>query len=46
MNARRNAKGTITTISHQNATAEMALIYRDIISMAARSVNKVIIDVK
>jgi len=35
MNARRNAKGTTTTITHQNATAEMALLYLDIIIKAA-----------
>jgi len=46
MNARRNAKGTITAITHQNATAEMALLYRDIIIKAARSVDKGIIDVE
>jgi len=46
MNARRNAKGTTTAIMHQNATAEMALLYRDIIIKAARSVEKVIIDVE
>jgi len=26
MNARRNARGTITAITHQNATTEMALL--------------------
>jgi len=31
MNARRNANGTITAITHQNPPAEMALLYRDII---------------
>jgi len=46
MNARRNARGTITAITHQNATADMALLYRDIIMKAARSVDKVIIDVE
>jgi len=47
MNARRNAKGTIiTAITHQNATAEIALRYRDMIIMAARSVDKGIIDVQ
>jgi len=44
-NARRNARGTITAISHQNAMAEMALLYQDIIIKAARSVDKGIIDV-
>jgi len=46
MNARRNAKGTITAITHQNSTAELALLYQDIIIMAARSVDKGIIDVE
>jgi len=46
MNARRNAKGTITAITHQNATAQMALLYRDIIIKAARFVDKGIIDVE
>jgi hypothetical protein len=46
MNARRNARGTITATTHQNATAEMALLYRDIIIKAARSVDKGIIDVE
>jgi len=46
MNARTNAKGTISAITHQNATAEMALLYRDIIIKAARSVDKAIIDVE
>jgi hypothetical protein len=27
MNARRKAKGTINTTTHQNATPEMALLY-------------------
>jgi hypothetical protein len=27
MNARRNARGTIPAITHQNAMAEMALLY-------------------
>jgi hypothetical protein len=46
MNAKRNAKGTITAITNQNATAEMALLYRDIIIKAARLVDKGIIDVE
>jgi len=46
MNVRRKAKGTITAIMHQNATAEMALLYRYIIINAARSVDKGIIDVE
>jgi len=46
MNARRNARGTITAIPHQNATAEMAILYRDISIKADRSVDKGIIDVE
>ena len=46
MNARRNAKGTMTAITHQNATVEIALLYRDVIIKAARSVDKGIIDVE
>jgi len=40
MNAKRNAKGAITAITHPNATAEMALQYRDIIITAVSTVNK------
>jgi hypothetical protein len=36
----------ITAITHQNSTAVMALIYRDIIVNAARTVNKGVIDVE
>jgi len=46
MNARRNAKGTITAMMHQNTTTEVALLYRDMIIKAARSVDKGIIDVE
>ena len=46
MNVRRNAKGAITAITHQNATAEMALLYRDIIISAARTVDMGVIDVE
>jgi hypothetical protein len=46
MNERRNARGTITAITNQNATAEMVLWNRDIIIKAARSVEKGIIDVE
>jgi len=46
MNARRNYNGAITAITHQNATAEMALHYRDIIITAARTVDKGVIDVE
>jgi len=45
MNARRNAKGAITAITHQNATAEMAMQYRDIIITAARTVDRGVVDV-
>jgi len=46
MNVTVNAKGTLTTITHHNAAAVMALLYRDIIIEAARSVDKGIIDVE
>jgi hypothetical protein len=46
MNTRRNAKGAITTITHQNATQEMALLYGDIIITSARTVNKGAVDVE
>jgi len=46
MNARRNAKGVITEMTQQNATAEMALQYRDIIITAARTVDKGVVDVE
>ena len=46
MNARRNAKGAITAITHPNATADMALQYHDILITAARTVNKDIMDVE
>jgi hypothetical protein len=46
MNARSNAKGAITAITHQNATAEMAMQYRDIIFTAARTVNKGVVHVE
>jgi len=35
MNVRRNAKGAITAIAYQNATAEMAMRYRDLIITAS-----------
>jgi len=44
MNAKRNARGTITAITHQNPTAAMALIYRDVIITARRTVDKEVID--
>ena len=46
MNARRNAKGAITAITHENATAEMALRYHDIIISAVRTVDKGVVDVE
>ena len=46
MNAKRNANGTITAITHPNATAEMALQYRDIIITAAGMVDNGVVDVK
>jgi len=46
MNAKRNAKGAITAITHPNETAEMALPYRDIIITAARTVDKGVVDVQ
>jgi len=46
MNARRNVKGPITAITHQNATAEMAMQYRDIIITAARTVDRGVVDVE
>jgi hypothetical protein len=46
MNARRNAKGTFTAITHQNATAEMAPQNRDIIFKAVRTVDKGVVDVE
>jgi len=46
MNAKRNAKGAITAITHPNATAEMALQYRDIIITAARTVDNGVVDVE
>jgi hypothetical protein len=46
MNARRNAKGVIMAITHQNATAEMAMRYQDVISMAARTVDRGVVDVE
>jgi hypothetical protein len=46
MNTRRNAKGPITAIMHQNSTAEMAMQYRDIIITAARTVDRGVVDVK
>jgi hypothetical protein len=46
INARRNAKGVIMAITHQNGTAEMAMQYRDIIMTAARTVGRRVVDVE
>jgi len=46
MNAKRNAKGSITVITHPNGTAEMALHYSDIIITAARMVDNGFEDVE
>jgi hypothetical protein len=46
MNAKSNAKGATTAITHPIATAEMALQYRDIIITAARMVDKGVVDVE
>jgi len=46
MNARRNAKVAITAITKQDATAEMALPYCDIILTAGGTVDKGVIDVE
>jgi hypothetical protein len=46
MNARRNAKGEITAITHQNATAAMALQYRNVVIRAARTVVRGVVVVK
>jgi len=40
------ARGTITAITHQNATAEMALLFRDVMIKTPRSVDKGITDVE
>jgi len=46
MNAKRNAKGRFTAITHPNVTAEMALQYREIIITAARTVDNGAVDVE
>jgi hypothetical protein len=46
MNAKKKAKDAITAITHQNAMVEMALLYRDVIITAARTVDKGIVDVE
>jgi len=46
MNAKRNAKGAITAITHPNAAAEMALQYRELIITAAGTIDKVVVEVE
>jgi len=46
MNTKRDARGTITVFAQENATAAMALIYRDVIITAVRMANKGVIDVE
>lgn len=46
MNAGRNAMGSITAITHQNLTEEMAIQYRDIIITAARTVVRGVVEVE
>jgi len=46
MNTTRNGRDTIMAITHQNATAAMALIYRDVMITATRTVDKGVIDVE
>jgi len=46
MNASRNARGTITAITNQNAMVEIFLFYRAINIKTAQSADKGIIDVK
>jgi len=45
MNAKRNAKGTITAILHPNATADMAMQFSDFVTTAARTVDRGVMDV-
>jgi hypothetical protein len=46
MNAKRNANGAITAITHSNATAEKAMQYRNIMITPARTVDRGVIDVE
>jgi len=46
MNTIQNAMCTITAIAHLDPTAQMALLYQDIISNAARSVHTGVIDME
>ena len=44
MKAKRNAKGAIPALTHPNATAEIALQYREIIITAARTIDNGVVD--
>jgi len=46
MDARSNARGTITAVTHQNALAAMALMFRGVFITAALTVDKGSIDVE
>ena len=46
MNAKRNAKGAITAITHPNPTAEIAMVYRDIIITVVGTVDRGVVDVE
>jgi len=46
MNAKRNAKGVITAITHPNATVKMALQYHNIFITVVRAVDKGLVDVE
>ena len=46
MNARRNVKGAITAMTHQNTTAAMAMRYCDVIIMAARTLHRGVMNVE
>jgi len=46
MNAKRNARGRITSITQENALVGRELFYRDIIITAARTFDKGVIDIE
>jgi hypothetical protein len=46
MNAKWNAQGAITAITHPNATAEMSMQYRDIIITVVRTIDRGVVDVE
>jgi hypothetical protein len=46
MNGKENAKGAITAITLQDATAAMALTYGEAMINAARTVDEVVIDIE